>query len=70
MPEQVCADLVEAAKYIEKYQTRAIDDYEFSPFSINIKPKQSGPSPARDVAFQRIKAFAEGVRVTGDHLEI
>lgn len=68
--EQVCADLVEASKFIEKDQLGATDDCGFSPFSIDVKPKHLGPDHARDVAFQKIKARVQGVNMANEKLSV
>ena len=69
-PEEVCADLVLAAKYIPKDQLGATDDCGFSPFSIDAKPKHGSPDAARDIAFQKIKARIEGVKLAERQLGV
>lgn len=68
--QQVCDVLVEARKYIEGDQLGATDDCGFSPFSIDVKPRHSGPDHARDVAFEKIKARIEGVKMASEKLGI
>ncbi|MBA2526095.1 MAG: 5-methyltetrahydropteroyltriglutamate--homocysteine methyltransferase [Pyrinomonadaceae bacterium] len=69
-PEQVCDDLVTAAKYIPKERLGATDDCGFSPFSIDVKPKHGSPDIARDIAFQKIKARVEGTAMASAQLGI
>ncbi|KAL7275379.1 hypothetical protein RUND412_001686 [Rhizina undulata] len=67
-PEEVCQNLLTAAKYIPKERLGATDDCGFSPFSIDVKPKHGGPDFARDVAFLKIKARVEGARLASEKL--
>eukprot|EP01103_Thecamoeba_quadrilineata_P020129 TRINITY_DN8482_c0_g1_i1.p1 TRINITY_DN8482_c0_g1~~TRINITY_DN8482_c0_g1_i1.p1 ORF type:complete len:415 (-),score=93.06 TRINITY_DN8482_c0_g1_i1:62-1306(-) len=67
-PEQVCHDLLTAAKYIPPNRLGATDDCGFSPFSVDIKPKHGSPTYARDVAFQKIKNRVEGARLASEIL--
>lgn len=67
-PEQVCADLVLASKYIPKERLGSTDDCGFSPFSIDVKPKHGSPDFARDIAFQKIKARVDGTRMASEQL--
>lgn len=69
-PEQVCDDLVTAAKYIPKERLGATDDCGFSPFSIDVKPKHGSPDIARDIAFKKIKARVEGTAMASAQLGI
>jgi methionine synthase II (cobalamin-independent) len=69
-PEEVCEDLVTAAKYIAKDQLGATDDCGFSPFSIDVKPKHGSPDVARDIAFQKIKNRIQGVKLASEKLGI
>lgn len=70
-PEEVCERLVEAAHIIGKDKIGATDDCGFSPFSIDVKPKHGqGPDFARDIAFQKIKARVEGVKLASEKLGI
>jgi methionine synthase II (cobalamin-independent) len=67
-PDEVCADLLLAAKYIPKERLGSTDDCGFSPFSIDVKPKHGSPDLARDIAFQKIKARVEGTRLAAAKL--
>lgn len=70
-PEKICAELVEAAKWIPKDQLGATDDCGFSPFSIDPKPNfVKGPDYARDIAFQKIKNRIEGARMASEKLGV
>ena len=62
--EEVCNDLLTAAKYIPKDQLGATDDCGFSPFSIDVKPKHGSPDVARDIAFQKITNRLRGSLVS------
>jgi methionine synthase II (cobalamin-independent) len=67
-PEEVCNDLVTAAKYIPKDQLGATDDCGFSPFSIDVKPKHGSPDIARDIAFQKITNRLKGAEMASRQL--
>jgi methionine synthase II (cobalamin-independent) len=67
-PEEVCADLVLAAKYIPTERLGATDDCGFSPFSIDVKPKHGSPDVARDIAFQKIAARVKGAKMASEKL--
>ena len=67
-PQEVCADLVLASKYIPKERLGATDDCGFSPFSIDVKPKHGSPDVARDIAFQKIKSRIEGAKMASEKL--
>ncbi|CAK1363526.1 unnamed protein product [Cercospora beticola] len=70
-PEKICAELVEAAKWIPKDQLGATDDCGFSPFSIDPKPNfVKGPDYAREIAVQKIKNRVEGARMASEKLGI
>jgi len=68
--QEVCDDLMLAAKYISKDQLGATDDCGFSPFSIDVKPKHGSPDLARDIAFQKIKARLDGAKMASEKLGI
>jgi len=68
--EQVKDDLVTAAKYIPVERLGATDDYGFSPFSRDEKPKHGSPDFARDVAMQKISARLEGARLASEELGV
>lgn len=69
-PEEVCNDLVTAAKYIPKDQLGATDDCGFSPFSIDVKPSHGSPDAARDIAFQKITNRIKGAKMAAEKLGI
>ena len=70
-PEEVCEQLVEAAKYIDPLQLGATDDCGFSPLSIDVKPKHgSGPDFAREVAFKKIAARVQGAGMASEKLSL
>jgi methionine synthase II (cobalamin-independent) len=69
-PQEVCADLMLASKYIPKERLGATDDCGFSPFSIDVKPKHGSPDVARDIAFQKIKSRIEGARMASEKLSL
>lgn len=68
--QEVCDQLLAAAKYIPKDQLGATDDCGFSPFSIDEKPNHGSPDFARDVAFQKIANRVAGARMAADKLGI
>ncbi|MEO8073772.1 MAG: hypothetical protein ABI686_11100 [Acidobacteriota bacterium] len=67
-PEQVCDDLVTAAKYIPAERLGSTDDCGFSPFSIDVKPKHGSPDVARDIAFQKIESRVKGTAMASEEL--
>ena len=67
-PQEICDDLILAARYIPKERLGSTDDCGFSPFSIDLKPKHGSPDAARDIAFQKIKARVEGTRMASEKL--
>ena len=67
-PEEVCADLMLASKYIPKERLGSTDDCGFSPFSIDLKPKYGSPDLARDVAFQKIASRVKGTAMASEKL--
>jgi len=72
-PEEICQELITAAKYIPKERLGATDDCGFSPFSIDKKPKhlkgeEADPDFARDIAFLKIKARVEGAQLASQKL--
>jgi methionine synthase II (cobalamin-independent) len=69
-PQEVCADLMLASKYIPKERLGATDDCGFSPFSIDVKPKHGSPDLARDIAFEKIKSRIEGARMASEKLSL
>lgn len=69
-PEQIRDALLTAAQYIPKERLGATDDCGFSPFSIDSKPKHGSPDFARDIAFDKIAARVEGVRMASEELGV
>ncbi len=69
-PEQVADDLVAAARYIPTERLGATDDCGFSPFSVDEKPKHGSPDFARDIAFQKIAARVQGVKIAAERLGV
>jgi methionine synthase II (cobalamin-independent) len=69
-PEQVCNDLVLAAKYIPVERLGSTDDCGFSPFSIDQKPKHGSPDIAREIAFKKIAARVKGTRMASERLGV
>jgi methionine synthase II (cobalamin-independent) len=67
--EEVCDELLTAAKHIPPARLGATDDCGFSPFSRDLKPKHGSPDFARDVAMQKIKARLDGARLASAKLE-
>jgi methionine synthase II (cobalamin-independent) len=66
--QQVCDDLVLAAKYIPKQRLGATDDCGFSPFSIDVKPQHGSPDVARDIAFEKITSRVKGTAMASEKL--
>ena len=68
--QEVCDQLVAAAKFIPKDQLGSTDDCGFSPFSIDVKPNHGSPDYARDVAFQKITARVQGTKMAAEKLGV
>ena len=68
--QEICDQLVAAARYIPKDQLGSTDDCGFSPFSIDEKPNHGSPDYARDVAFQKITARVQGTKMAAEKLGI
>ncbi len=68
--EEVCDQLVTAAKHISKEQLGSTDDCGFSPFSIDVKPNHGSPDYARDVAFQKIESRIKGTTMAAEKLGV
>ena len=66
--QEICDQLVAAAKHIPKEQLGSTDDCGFSPFSIDEKPNHGSPEYARDVAFQKIANRVKGTRMAAEKL--
>jgi methionine synthase II (cobalamin-independent) len=69
-PQEVCDELVAAAKHIPKERLGATDDCGFSPFSIDEKPLHGSPDFARDVAFEKIANRVQGTKMAAEKLGI
>ena len=69
-PQEVCDELVTAAKHIPKERLGATDDCGFSPFSIDEKPLHGSPDFARDVAFEKISSRVHGTKMAAEKLGI
>ena len=68
--QEVCDQLVAAAKYIDKQRLGSTDDCGFSPFSIDKKPNHGYPDYARDVAFQKIANRVAGTKMAAEKLGV
>jgi methionine synthase II (cobalamin-independent) len=68
--QEVCDQLVAAAKYIDKQLLGSTDDCGFSPFSIDMKPNHGTPDYARDVAFQKISNRVAGTKMAAERLGV
>jgi methionine synthase II (cobalamin-independent) len=69
-PEEVCDQLVRAAKFIPLERLGSTDDCGFSPFSIDEKPLHGSPDYARDVAFQKIANRVRGTTMAAEKLGV
>lgn len=69
-PQEVCDELVAAAKHIPKERLGSTDDCGFSPFSIDEKPLHGSPDFARDVAFEKIASRVQGTKMAAEKLGI
>jgi methionine synthase II (cobalamin-independent) len=68
--QEVCEQLVAAAKYIDKQRLGSTDDCGFSPFSIDKKPNYGSPDYARDIAFQKITNRVAGTKMAAEKLGV
>ena len=68
--QEVCDQLVAAAKYIDKQRIGSTDDCGFSPFSIDTKPNHGSPDYARDIAFQKITNRVAGTKMAAEKLGV
>ncbi len=68
--QQVCDDLLLAAKHIPKERLGSTDDCGFSPFSVDLKPKHGSPNLARDIAFQKITNRVRGTVMASEKLGV
>ncbi|HEY4830484.1 MAG TPA: hypothetical protein VIH85_27200 [Solirubrobacteraceae bacterium] len=68
--QEVCDELLAAAKHIPKERLGATDDCGFSPFSIDEKPLHGSPDYARDVAFEKITNRVRGTAMAAEKLGI
>ena len=62
-PEEVCAQILDAVKYIPIEQLGTTDDCGFSPFA-------DDQSTSRQIAFDKIRARIEGTRMAEEQLMI
>ena len=69
-PQEVCDELVTAAKYIPKERLGSTDDCGFSPFSIDEKPLHGSPDFARDVAFEKVANRVQGTKMAAERLGV
>jgi 5-methyltetrahydropteroyltriglutamate--homocysteine methyltransferase len=60
-PEEVCAQILDAVKYIPIEQLGTTDDCGFSPFA-------DDQSTSRQIAFDKIRARIEGTRMAEEQL--
>ena len=70
LAQEVCDQLVAAAKYIDKQRIGSTDDCGFSPFSIDKKPNHGSPDYARDIAFQKIANRVVGTKMAAEKLGV
>jgi len=68
--EEVHDAILLAARYIPLDQLGATDDWGFSPFSTDSKPRHGSPDAARDIAFRKITARVEGARLASEALGV
>jgi methionine synthase II (cobalamin-independent) len=68
--QEVCDELLAAAKHIPKERLGSTDDCGFSPFSIDEKPLHGSPDYARDVAFEKITNRVQGTAMAAEKLGI
>ena len=68
--QEVCDELVAAAKHIPTERLGATDDCGFSPFSIDEKPLHGSADYARDIAFQKIENRVQGTKMAAEKLGI
>jgi methionine synthase II (cobalamin-independent) len=68
--QEVCDQLVAAAKHIDKQRLGSTDDCGFSPFSIDSKPNHGTPDYARDIAFQKIANRVAGTKMAAEKLGV
>jgi methionine synthase II (cobalamin-independent) len=68
--QEVCDELVAAAKHIPKERLGATDDCGFSPFSIDEKPLHGSADYARDIAFQKISNRVQGTKMAAEKLGV
>jgi methionine synthase II (cobalamin-independent) len=66
--QEVCDDLLLAARHIPKERLGSTDDCGFSPFSIDVKPRHGSPDVARDIAFQKITSRIQGTQMASEKL--
>jgi methionine synthase II (cobalamin-independent) len=69
-PQEVCDELVTAAKYVPKERLGATDDCGFSPFSIDEKPLHGSADYAREIAVKKITNRVQGTKMAAEQLGI
>ena len=68
--QEVCDELVAAAKHIPTERLGATDDCGFSPFSIDEKPLHGSADYAREIAFQKIENRVQGTKMAAEKLGV
>ena len=68
--QEVCDELVAAARHIPTERLGATDDCGFSPFSIDEKPLHGSADYARDIAFQKIENRVQGTKMAAEKLGV
>lgn len=68
--QEVCDELVAAAKHVPTERLGATDDCGFSPFSIDEKPLHGSADYARDIAFQKIENRVQGTKMAAEKLGV
>lgn len=68
--EHIANTLCTAAKYIPRERLGACDDCGFAPFLTETKPNSADVDAARTIAFKKIKARVDGVRLASQRLEL
>jgi methionine synthase II (cobalamin-independent) len=68
--QEICDELVAAAKHIPKERLGSTDDCGFSPFSIDEKPNHGSPDFARETAWQKITNRVAGTKLAAEKLGV
>lgn len=66
--QDVCDQLLRAARYIPAELLGSTDDCGFSPYLVDQKPRHGSPDFARDVAFAKIAARVRGTALAAEAL--